>query len=261
VCRSHRVVSVTTQINVIKRCDTYLMKLTKKLIAIPVVVLVAAAAFALPASAATPERYVTVNAEGIVQVTPDAVRINASVSLVAGTSALALSKTSTAAAKVRAALVAKKIATKDIKTTSISVYPEYNYTQDKGSVQIGYRASQSFEVIVRNAASAGAVVDDVVAAAGDDVQIQGATPFVLDSAKATASARAAAVANARAKAKSYAELLDVKLGKVTYLVENSSPVSYTPLMGVAKAADSGATEIDLGNQDVTVSITIRWSLL
>ena len=237
------------------------MKLTKKLIAIPVVVLVAAAAFALPASAATPERYVTVNAEGVVQVTPDAVRINASVSLVAGTSAQALSKTSTAAAKVRAALVAKKIATKDIKTTSITVYPEYNYTQDKGSVQIGYRASQSFEVIVRNAASAGAVVDDVVAAAGDDVQIQGATPFVLDSAKATASARAAAVANARAKAKSYAELLDVKLGKVTYLVENSSPVSYTPIMGVAKAADTGATEIDLGNQDVTVSITIRWSLL
>jgi uncharacterized protein YggE len=261
VCRSHRVVSVTTQINVIKRCDTYLMKPTKKLIAISVVVLVAAAAFALPASAAAPERYVTVNAEGVVQVTPDAVRINASVSLVAGTSAQALSKTSTAAAKVRAALVAKKIATKDIKTTSISVYPEYNYTQDKGSVQIGYRASQSFEVIVRNAASAGAVVDDVVAAAGDDVQIQGATPFVLDSAKATASARAAAVANARAKAKSYAELLDVKLGKVTYLVENSSPVSYVPLMGVAKAADSGATEIDLGNQDVTVSITIRWSLL
>ena len=237
------------------------MKITKKFIAIPVVVLVAAAAFALPASAATPERYVTVNAEGVVQVTPDAVRINASVSLVAGTSAQALSKTSTAAAKVRAALIAKKIATKDIKTTSISVYPEYNYTQDKGSVQIGYRASQSFEVIVRNAASAGAVVDDVVTAAGDDVQIQGATPFVLDSAKATASARAAAVANARAKAKSYAELLDVKLGKVTYLVENSSPVSYTPIMGVAKAADSGATEIDLGNQDVTVSITIRWSLL
>ena len=237
------------------------MKITKKFIAIPVVVLVAAAAFALPASAATPARYVTVNAEGVVQVTPDAVRINASVSLVAGTSAQALSKTSTAAAKVRAALVAKKIATKDIKTTSISVYPEYNYTQDKGSVQIGYRASQSFEVIVRNAASAGAVVDDVVTAAGDDVQIQGATPFVLDSAKATASARAAAVANARAKAKSYAELLDVKLGKVTYLVENSSPVSYTPIMGVAKAADSMATEIDLGNQDVTVSITIRWSLI
>ena len=237
------------------------MKLTKKIIAIPVVVLVAAAAFALPASAATPERYVTVNAEGIVQVTPDAVRLNATVTNIAPTSAVALSQTSAAAAKVRAALKAKMIATKDVKTTSITVYPEYNYTQDKGSVQIGYRASQSFEVIIRNATSAGVIVDDVVAAAGDTIQIQGATPFVLDSAKATASARAAAVANARAKAKSYAELLDVKLGKVTYLVENSSPVSYQPLMGVAKAADTGATEIDLGNQDVTVSITIRWSLV
>ena len=240
------------------------MKLTKKLIAIPVVAavaLVAAAAFALPASAATPERYITINAEGIVKVTPDAVRLNANVTLISATSAEALSKTSAAAAKVRAALVAKKIATKDIKTTSISVYPEYNYTQDKGSVQIGYRASQSFEVIIRNATSAGAVVDDVVTAAGDSIQIQGATPFVLDSTKATASARTAAVANAKAKASSYASLLGVKLGKVTYLVENSSPVSYPTILGMAKAADSGATEIDLGNQDVTVSITIRWSLL
>lgn len=232
----------------------------KKFLAIPVVALVAAAAFAMPASAATPERYITVNAEGVVQVTPDAVRINATVSLIAPTSAEALSKASAGAAKVRAALKAKKIESKDIKTTSISVYPEYNYTQDKGSVQIGYRATQSFEVIVRNAASAGAVVDDVVAAGGDNVQIQGATPFVLDSAKATASARTAAVANARAKATSYASLLKVKLGKVTYLVENSSPVSYAPIMSVAKAADTGATEIDLGKQDVTVSITIRWAL-
>ena len=232
----------------------------KKFLAIPVVALVAAAAFAMPASAATPERYITVNAEGVVQVTPDAVRINATVSLIAPTSAEALSKASAGAAKVRAALKAKKIESKDIKTTSISVYPEYNYTQDKGSVQIGYRATQSFEVIVRNAASAGAVVDDVVAAGGDNVQIQGATPFVLDSAKATASARTAAVANARAKATSYASLLKVKLGKVTYLVENSSPVSYAPIMGVAKAADTGATEIDLGKQDGTVSITIRWAL-
>ena len=232
----------------------------KKFLAIPVVALVAAAAFAMPASAATPERYITVNAEGVVQVTPDAVRINATVSLIAPTSAEALSKASAGAAKVRAALKAKKIESKDIKTTSISVYPEYNYTQDKGSVQIGYRATQSFEVIVRNAASAGAVVDDVVVAGGDNVQIQGATPFVLDSAKATASARTAAVANARAKATSYASLLKVKLGKVTYLVENSSPVSYAPIMGVAKAADTGATEIDLGKQDVTVSITIRWAL-
>ena len=104
MCRSHRVVSGATQINVIKKCDTYIMKLTKKLIAIPVVAavaLVAAAAFAFPASAATPERYITINAEGVVKVTPDAVLLNANVTLIAATSAEALSKTSAAAAKVR----------------------------------------------------------------------------------------------------------------------------------------------------------------
>ena len=237
------------------------MKITKKLIAIPVVALVAAAAFALPASAATPERYVTVNAEGVVQVTPDAVRINASVSLVAGTSATALSQASTAASKVRAALVAKKIATKDIKTTSITVYPEYNYTQDKGSVQIGYRASQSFEVIVRNAASAGAVVDDVVAAGGDNFQLNGVSPFVLDASKAAESARAVAVKNAKTKAASYAKLIGVKLGKVNSLTEVGSPSISAPMYSdVAVAKSEAATVIDLGEQSVTVSITIQWSL-
>jgi uncharacterized protein YggE len=140
-------------------------------------------------------------------------------------------------------------------------YPEYNYTQDKGSVLIGYRASQVFVVVIKNAENAGAVVDAVVAAGGDDLQIQGVTPFVLDNSKATELARANAVKNAKAKAASYAKLLGVKLGRVNYLIENSSPISYPPIMAMAKASDAEATVVDLGQQDVTVSITIQWSLL
>jgi uncharacterized protein len=149
----------------------------------------------------------------------------------------------------------------DIATQSITVYPEYNYTQDKGSVLVGYRGSQSFVVTIKNAENAGAVVDAVVAAGGNELQIQGVTPFVLDASKATESARTAAVKNAKAKATSYAKLLDAKLGRVNYLVENSSPVEYSPIMAMSKAADSEATVVDLGEQDVTVSITIQWSLL
>jgi len=219
-------------------------------------------AASLPAEAATPEtRYVTVNSSGSIKVTPDAVRLNANVSVVAVSNKVAMSKTSTAATAVRAALTKAGIAKKDIATQSISVLPEYNYTQEKGSVIIGYRGSQSFVVTIRNAENAGAVVDAVVAAGGDDLQIQGVTPFVLDSSKATESARANAVMNAKAKATSYAKLLDVKLGRVNYLVENSSPISYPPIMAMGKAADSEATVVDLGEQDVTVSITIQWSLL
>jgi uncharacterized protein YggE len=216
----------------------------------------------LPAEAATPAtRYVTVNSQGSIKVTPDAVRLNANVSVVAGSNKVALTKTSTASAAVRAALTKAGILKADIATQSITVYPEYNYTQEKGSVLVGYRGSQSFVVTIKNAENAGAVVDAVVAAGGDDLQIQGVTPFVLDSSKATESARANAVMNAKAKATSYAKLLDAKLGRVNYLVENSSPINYLPIMAMGKAADSEATVVDLGEQDVTVSITIQWSLL
>ena len=224
--------------------------------------LVVGAALSLPASAATTAtRYVTVNSEGAIKVTPDAVRLNANVSVVSGSNKDALAKTSTSAAAVRAALTKSGIVKGDIATASITVYPEYSYTQDKGSVLVGYRGSQSFVVTIKNAENAGAVVDAVVAAGGDDLQIQGVTPFVLDSSNATESARANAVKNAKAKATSYATLLGAKLGRVNYLVENSSPISYPPIMAIAKSADSSATVVDLGQQDVTVSITIQWALL
>jgi uncharacterized protein YggE len=224
--------------------------------------LVGAIAASLPAEAATTAtRYLTVNSDGTVKVTPDAVRLNANITVVAGSNKDALAQTSTSAAAVRAALTKAGIAKEDIATQSISVYPEYNYTQDKGSVLIGYRGSQGFVVTIKNAENAGAVVDAVVAAGGDNLQIQGVTPFVLDSSKSTESARANAVKNAKAKATSYAKLLGVKLGRVNYLVENSSPMSYPTVMAMAKAADSEATVVDLGQQDVTVSITIQWALL
>ena len=217
---------------------------------------------AIPAEASTStKRYVTVNSQGSIKVTPDAVRLNANVSVVAGSNKEALAKTSTTAAAVRAALTKSGILKADIATQSITVYPEYNYTQDKGSVLVGYRGSQSFVVTIKNAENAGTVIDAVVAAGGDDLQIQGVTPFVLDSSASTESARANAVKNAKAKATSYAKLLGAKLGRVNYLVENSSPASYPTVMAMAKSAESDATVVDLGQQDVTVSITIQWALL
>ena len=165
-----------------------------------------------PASlAATPSRHITISAEGTVKVVPDAVRFNATVSIVAGTNKDALAQTSTAAAAVRAALLANKISAKDIATQSLTVYPEYNYTQDKGTLLVGYRGSQSFAVVIRSATNAGPVVDAVVAAGGDSLQVNGVTPFVLDASKSAASARLVAVKNAKAKALSYAALLGVKL--------------------------------------------------
>ena len=43
------------------------------------------------------------------------------------------------------------------------------------------------------------------------------------------------------------------------IVENSSAIPM-PIYGVAKAAADSATTIDLGTQDVTVSIKVQWAI-
>ena len=211
------------------------------------------------AQAATPTRYISVSSTGTVKVTPDAVRLNASVSAIAKVSKEALTNANIAADKFRTSILANGIDKKNLASTTLTVYPEYNYTQETGNVLIGYRASQSFEVVIRNAAKAGEIVDAVVASAGDALYINGVTPFVYDNSKATEAARISAVKSAKAKATSYAKLLGVKIGKIINLQESSAPSSY-PISMVQAKSDAGATQIDLGQQDVTVSVSTKWAI-
>ena len=220
-------------------------------------------ALAIPANSAgtIDNRYITVTGVGTISVVPDAVRFNATVSSVGSTNAAALSSASKSAAAVRAALKDSGIAVKDIRSANISVYPEYNWTQETGTKITGYRASQSFDVLVRTASKAGTVIEAVVNAGGDSVQLGGVIPTTLNPSAATEDARAAAVANAKSKATSYAKLLGVSVGKVLSLEEQYSPVYSSPFpMAKAGMASDSAVEMDLGEQDVTVSITVRWAL-
>ena len=218
-------------------------------------------ALAIPANGAdtTNTRYITVTGVGTISVVPDAVRFNATVSSLASTNAAALSSASKSAAAVRAVLKEKGIALKDIRSASISVYPEYNWTQEAGTKITGYRASQSFDVLVRKASDAGTIIEAVVSAGGDNVQLGGVIPTTLNPAIATEEARSAAVANAKSKASSYAKLLGTSIGKVLFLEEQSSPIYSSPFP-MAKAEADSAVQIDLGEQDVTVTITVRWAL-
>lgn len=238
------------------------MKLTKKsLVSTSIgLALIGSLLVANSAQAAAPDRYISVSASGTVKVRPDAVRLNLTVSNVSATSATALSTANAVSTKVRAALTSNGITTQYIKSAKLSTFPEYNYTAAGGSVLIGYRASQTFEVIVRNAANAGAVVDAVVAAGGDALVVDGVTPYVYDDTAATQSARVAAVSKAKTKAASYAKLLGVKLGSVIFLEESSSGSNYPYMMAMAKSADSSATVVDLGQQDVTVSVSTKWTI-
>ena len=214
---------------------------------------------ALPANAADNSKHITVTGVGTSTVTPDAVRFFASVSVVAKSNKEALASTSKSATAVRGALRDNGIATKDIKTSSLTVYPEYNYTQDRGQELLGYRATQSFTVVIRKADNAGVVIDAAVSAGGDLLQVNGIAPFLLNGAAATEQAREAAVADARARANSYAKYLGASLGRVISLTEVNAPVYNFPIMAKGAAAED-ATQIDLGETEVTVTVTVRWGL-
>jgi len=219
-------------------------------------------ALAIPANGAgtADTRFITVTGVGSVSVVPDAVRFSATVSIVGATNNAALSTATKSASAVRQALKDAGIATKDIRSANISVYPEYNWTQEAGTKITGYRASQSFDVLVRSASKAGTIIEAVVTAGGDSVQLGGVIPVTLNPILATEQARAAAVTNAKSKASSYAKLLGASIGKVLSLEEQSSPVYSSPFPMAKAAADTAAVEIDLGEQDVTVTITVRWAL-
>ena len=224
------------------------------------VVLTILFAFLHVQSASALDRYITITSSGTIKVKPDTVRINVTAWATANSSALALDQAKSTSSKVRTILNNFSIQSQYLKSSSLNVFPEYNYTPDKGSVLLDYKASQTFEIIVRAANNAGQIVDALVEAGGNNLSIDGVTPFLYDSSVASESARITAVKAAKVKVNSYAKLLGTRIGKITYLEESTSPNTYPVMMAQAKS-DIGATVIDLGTQDLTVTITTRWALL
>jgi uncharacterized protein YggE len=202
---------------------------------------------------------ITVQAMSTIKVTPDAVRINVTATSVRATSREALSSTANTAAAIRRVLAANGVAIKDIATAGFSINPEYTYPQGRPPRISGYRASQNLNIVIRKADSAGTIIDHIVAA-GRGATIDNVTPFVLDSETTLIPARASAFAKARAKAMAYASLMSTRLGSVQYLTELNPNYSLSPVAFASAARADAATQIDLGQQDVSVTIEVRWNL-
>jgi uncharacterized protein YggE len=83
------------------------MNKTMKLSAI----FIAFALVATPSAAVAATRHVTISSEGTVKITPDAVRLNAAVSLLGTTSAEALKSANATSASLRTALTTSGVAT------------------------------------------------------------------------------------------------------------------------------------------------------
>lgn len=209
-----------------------------------------------------PNRGVTVQATGTAKVVPDGVIFQFAVTNLGESSESATNVVADLADKAREVLDNADIDDKDIASQSISVNEEIQYNPDGSQKSLGFRATQSFVVTIREEGDAGTIVQDVISAVGDGIRVDGVTPTVLDNEDALNDAREDAVDNAKAKAEDYADLLGIDLGEVQSVSEVSSPVIMRPIANAETGMDSSNKEIqvDLGEQDVTVTIEVRWGI-
>ena len=209
------------------------------------------------------DRFVSVVGTGTSTVTPDTVRLDATVSSTASSSAAALASTSKSAQTFRQTLLSAGVLEKYITTQSISVSPNYTYPPNGTPKITGYQASQSFSVIIRKASNAGAIVSAAQNTVGNNLQINDTNAYIFDESAAEATARAQAITLAKSKAESYATLAGAKLGKIEQINESVQESGPQPLvMSAARVAAvaAPAPTVDLGQQQVTVSVTTQWAL-
>jgi hypothetical protein len=209
-----------------------------------------------------PNRGVTVQATGTADVVPDGVIFQFSVTALETSAETATNRVADSADRARKVLDDRDVDDKDIASQNVSVSEEIKYNPDGSQESLGYRATQSFVVTIRDEDESGKIVQDVIAAVGDDIRVDGVTPTVLDNEDALEEAREDAVKNAKSKADDYADLLGVDLGDVQSISEVSSPVLMGRVATAESAMDSAAKDIqiDLGEQDVTVTIEVRWAI-
>ena len=207
------------------------------------------------------ETGVTVEATGLVKVVPDAVQFNFSVFAIDASSSGALKRANELASQAREALDKANVDKDEIATQSINIYPEYSYSQDGVQNLVGFRATQSFAVTLRDTTSAGEVVDAVVASVGTDLSIDTLAPILINSKDAAEQARENAIKIAKDKAEDYADLLGADLGNVISVREfaTSGATPQPWLRADLAVGESSKTVVDLGTQEVSVTVEARWA--
>jgi uncharacterized protein YggE len=199
-------------------------------------------------------------AYGEVEAQPDMATITLGVTDQAPTAGQALGDNAAAMAKVVASLRAGGIEARDIRTSQLSLSPQYAYPNGQPARLTGYEASNQVTVTVRDLTRLGAAVDAVVGAGATNV---GQVEFGLMSpTSAQNAARLAAVKALEDKAALYADASGYHIRRLVNLSEgvSSSAQPPRPVMFMAKAATSVATPVEAGDMKVRVDVSGEFEL-
>ena len=167
------------------------------------------------------------------------------------------------------------VADKDIKTENFSFYPKYEYQYDAKlmpcneygcpprpgkSVIVGYTASESITVKVRNTDDAGTIMQGLGSLGVS--QLNGPSFSIDDEDALKAEARREAISDARTKAKVLAKDLGVRLGRVTSFSEGGNypaPMMYKAALDSSQG-ESTVAEIPKGENTISSNVTITYEI-
>ena len=199
----------------------------------------------------------SISATGEASRTPDIATMSTGVVTQAADANAAMRDNAVQMDRMMAALRTAGIAARDIQTSGINLNPQYKYAENMPPVIVGYQASNTVNVKVRELAKLGKVLDALVAQGAN--QINGPS-FGIDKPEAALDeARVAAVKKAQAQAQTYADALGLKIRRILSISEGGASLPRPPMpMLRAMSADAGyAKETAVAPGESTVSVSVE----
>jgi uncharacterized protein YggE len=205
------------------------------------------------------KRTITVTGSGKTVVVPDVADVRLGVAVTRPTVAEARQHAAEVAARILEAVTATGVARADVRTVSLQVQPEYEYTERTQRLR-GQNVSHQYLVTVRSLDSLGRVIDDALAAGAST--LDGVSFRTADPASAEAAARVAAVRDARAKAEALATEAGVAIGDVVKIAEVTSGPGPRPLMVKARMAmaEAAPTPVEAGTEEIAVAVMATFAI-
>src|SRR6266516_1541516 len=183
---------------------------------------------------------ITVTGTGKVSGVPNQLSLSMGVQTNAGSVATALRQANTAARSVTAVLRRSGVATSDIQTSGLSIYPSYS---DSSGVPSSYQVSEQLTITLRHLSVAGSQISAAARAGGNATTVDGVSLNLSDTSALLAAARVEAVADAKAKAVAYAHALGRPLGPVVTMSEPPPAQPFQPLPEAAVPATGRASSV------------------
>jgi hypothetical protein len=202
-----------------------------------------------------PDRTISVSGTGTVTLAPDVADLHVGVVIQRAKVKDARAAAARAMEGVVKALRDAGVGERDIRTTTLSLQPVYDYNSSGSAPKItGYELRNGVVATIRDLEKLADAVDGALAGGG--TTLDGVTFRVDDPTGPETQARTQAIKAARATADALAAAAGVTIVGVASISEQAASAPWPVPYAGARAADEVATPILPGTSDVTVTVSV-----